>query len=51
MTIRIWEDQPKPGETCGGWFYSLSEDGHIYRIQGGFKNKAEAEEAARKAAR
>jgi hypothetical protein len=34
--VRVWEDQPKRGETYGGWFASVSRDGHIFAIQGGF---------------
>lgn len=45
--IKTWQDTPKAGETGGGWFYSLSRDGHIYEIRGGFKNKLAAEAAAK----
>lgn len=45
--IRTWEDQPKRGETYGGWFFSVSYDGHIVAIEGGFASQAEAAAAAK----
>lgn len=45
--IRTWRDTPKPGETDGGWFYSLAREGHVYEIRGGFKNELAAKAAAK----
>lgn len=44
--IRVWEDTPKPGETYGGWLYSLASNGHIYAIEGGFPTEFDARCAA-----
>lgn len=43
--IRVWRDTPKPGETDGQWFYSVSSNGHVIKTQGDFPTEDEARAA------
>lgn len=47
--ITIWEDTPKAGETYSGWFFSIGKNGHTVKIEGDFKTRKEAEDAAKRA--